>query len=858
MAIRFQIPKNAFLVRVLTSRWGRIFLTTSLVLFTLAIMTLTYFYVSYAGIVDEKLKAGPFPNTALLYAAPRGVQNGDELTPAETAILLRKAGYSEGRNNPIGWYQLRPDAIEIHPESDSYFKQEGAVVKFNGNKVSQIVALKDSVDVNYYELEPELITSLFDQKREKRRIVQYDDIPDTMVKAVLSAEDKRFFDHFGFDPFRIAGALLVDLKKGGFRQGASTLTMQVARTLWLTNKRTVGRKLPEILITVHLEQKLTKKEIFQFYANSIYLGQHGSFSVHGFAEAAKSYFGKELGSLTLAETALLAGLPQVPIVGNPIKFPERSKQRRNLVLGLMKENGYIDQKQYDDACAAPVRVATKETESSESSYFVDLVSDQLSQKLGGEYLAKPYKIYTTLDLELQRDANMAIRQGMIEVDKALAGRFKGYPNAEYPLVQVALVAIDPHTGDVRALLGGRDYGQSQLNRALSKRQPGSSFKPFVFAAALSTVLQGDSRAITPVSTYVDEPTTFWYGGKPYEPGNYKDAYYGNVTLRQALSKSMNIPTVKVAEQIGYGRVAQLARNAGMPDIRGTPSMALGSYEVTPLDVAGAYTIFSNAGKYSPPKFFLDVREPEGESVDMSKQGRWVLDPRVAYMMTNLMQEVTRSGTGAGIRARGFWQPAAGKTGSSRDGWFVGYTSKLLCAVWVGFDDNKDIGLEGARTALPIWTEFMKRAHTHRQYRGVSEFSPPDGVVTAEIDPTTGLLATSGCSKRVTEVFIAGTQPVDVCKLHGGGSATQVATWDAAPAPPPSQEKPEDLAGGATPPLSAEAPVPAPAVTPVQKREVRQARSIPVTPAPQPSRTPPQPAAPAQQKGVMDRIRSIFK
>ena len=858
MAIRFQIPKNAFLVRIVTSRWGRIFLASTIVLFTVSLIVLVYFYVSYARVIDEKLKAGPFPTTALLFAAPRGIENGDELTPGETATMLRRAGYTEGQNNPIGWYQLRPDAIEIHPESDSYFKREGAVIKFNGKRVSQIIALKDTVNVNYYELEPELITSMFDQKREKRRIVQYEDIPPMMVKAVLSAEDKRFFDHAGFDPLRIAGALLVDLKRRGFRQGASTITMQVARTLWLNNKRTADRKFAEALITIHLEQKLTKKEIFQFYANSIYLGQHGSFSVHGFAEASQSYFGKEIASLNLAETALLAGLPQVPIVGNPIKFPDRAKQRRNLVLGLMKENGYINQQQYDEACAAPVRVATKETEANESSYFVDLVSDQLGAKLGAEYLAKPYKIYTTLDLELQRDANNAVKTAMVEVDKALANRFKGYPNAEYPLAQVALVALDPHTGDVRALLGGRDYGQSQLNRAMSRRQPGSSFKPFVYAAALSTVLQGDSRVITPVSMYADEPTTFYYGGKPYDPGNYHDAYSGNVTVRQALAKSMNIPTVKIAEQIGYNRVAQLARNAGMnTDIRGTPSIALGAYEVTPIEVAGAYTIFSNYGKLAPPKFFLEVRQPEGEPVDVSKPGRWVLDARVAYMMTNLMQEVTRSGTGAGIRARGFWQPAAGKTGSSRDGWFVGYTSKLLCAVWVGFDDNKDIGLDGARTALPIWTEFMKRAHTHRQYRGVSEFSPPDGVVTVEVDTSTGLLATAGCQKyRRNEVFIAGTQPVDVCKLHGGGSATQIATWDAAPAPPPAADKPEDPT--AAPQSDSQAAAPPPVAAPVQKREVRQARSIPVTPTPLPARSPQPAPAPPQPRGMLDRIRSIFK
>jgi penicillin-binding protein 1B len=847
VAIRFQIPKSAFLVRIFSSRWGKIVLLTGISLFTVSVLAVVYFYISYGKLIDEKLKAGPFPNTALLYAAPRGIQVGDELTPGETGTLLRKAGYSEGRANPIGWYQLRPDAIEIHPEAESYFNKEGAVIKFNGKKVSQTIALRDNVDVNQYQIEPELITSLYDQKREKRRIIQYDDIPDIMVKAILSAEDKRFFEHAGFDPIRIAGAIFYDIKSRRVRQGASTLTMQVARTLWLTTRRTADRKFAEALITIHLEQKLTKKEIFQYYANSIYLGQHGSFSIHGFGEASKVYFGKELGSLTLAETALLAGLPQVPLVGNPIKFPERSKQRRNLVLGMMKENGFINQQQYDEACAAPVRVVTKETESSEAPYFVDLVGDQLSAKLGQEYLAKPYKIYTTLDIELQQDANAAVKTAMVEVDKALAARFKGYPNDKYPLAQVALVAIDPHNGEVRALVGGRDYAQTQLNRAVSKRQPGSSFKPFVYAAALSTVLQGDSKSITPVSTYVDEPHTFWYDGKPYEPGNFHDAYYGTVTLRQALAKSMNIPTVKIAEEIGYRRVVQLARNAGMnTDIRATPAVALGAYEVTPIEVAGAYTIFSNYGKYSPPNFFLDVRDPEGQPIDFSKQSRMVLDSRVAYMMTNLMQEVTRTGTGAGIRARGFWQPAAGKTGSSRDGWFVGYTSKLLCAVWIGFDDNKDIGLEGARTALPVWTEFMKRAHSHRQYRYVNDFPAPDGVVTVEIDPATGLLGNAGCPNRKSEVFIAGTQPVDVCRLHGGGS-NQIATWEAAPAPSPTP------ASEVTPP-----PVgPAPSGEPVQKREVRQARSIPVNPTPQPSQSP-QSSTPPQKKGLMDRIRGIFK
>lgn len=864
MAIRFQVPRSAFLVRIFKTRWGKIALITGISVCLLSVFTLAYFYVHYANLIDEKLKAGPFPNTALLYASPRGVQVGDALTPGETASLLRKAGYSEGRVNPVGWYQLRPDAIEIHPESESYFNQEGAVIKFNGEKVSQIIALKDNVDVNQYQIEPELITSLFDQKREKRRITQYEDIPDMMVKAVLSAEDKRFFEHVGFDPLRIAGALLYDLRRGKAQQGASTLTMQVARTLWLTNQRTIDRKLAEALITIHLEQRLTKKEIFQYYFNGIYVGQQGSFSIHGFSEAARVFFGKELGSLTLAEAALLAGLPQVPINGNPIRYPEQAKKRRNIVLGMMRDNGYITKAQYEEASAAPIRVVTKEVESSDAPYFVDLVNDQLTEKLGADYIAKPYKIYTTLDIELQQDANSSVKKALEEVDKALARRFKGYPNTEYPLAQVALVALDPHTGEVRALLGGRDYGQTQLNRAMSKRQPGSSFKPFVYAAALSTALNGgDGKIVTPVTTVIDEPTTFFYDGKPYDPGNHHNAWLGPVTLRTALAKSMNIPAVKIAEEIGYRRVVQLARNAGMnSDIRATPSVALGAYEVTPLEIAGAYTIFSNYGKFAPPNMFLEVREPGADRIDMSKPSRYALDSRVAYMMTNLMQEVTRTGTAAGIRSRGFWQPAAGKTGSSNDGWFVGYTSKLLCAVWVGFDDNKNIGLDGSVVALPIWTEFMKRAHAHRQYRGVTEFAAPDGVVTVEIDPATGLLATASCPNPKSEVFIAGTQPVDVCKMHGSGMAAHVSTWDAAPAPVAGEGSgAQQQSSGAGSPGAPVAGGPGNGDGAVRRRENREVRSVPVIQpkaAPGQSGNPSQKSDTSEKKSLMDRFKGIFK
>ena len=770
---------------------------------------------------------------------------------------------------------MQPDRIDIYPEADSYFRREGAVIKFSDKKVNEIIALKDNAPVNQYAIEPELITSLFDEKREKRRIVRFEDIPKLVVSAVISAEDKRFFEHSGFDPFGIVRAFWVDVKERRRAQGASTLSMQVARTLWLSNRRTVDRKLAEVLITMHIEQKLTKEQIFEFYANGIYLGQHGSFSIHGFAEAAQVFLGKDLEQLDAAEAALLAGLPQVPIVGNPIQHPDRAKLRRNQVLGLMRDNGYITAKDHDEAIEKPIRTISDDSKTSDANYFVDLINDQLAAKLGSDYQGKPFRIYTTLDVELQQDANTAVQQALVEVDAAMKKKFKQYGTPELPVAQVALIAIDPQTAEVRAMVGGRNYGLTQLNRVLARRQPGSSFKPFVYATALSSALTGQQPIITPVTTYEDEPTSFKIAGsKDYTPTNFHSAYYGKVTVRQALARSMNIPTVKMAMQVGLRKVVNLARQAGMnSDLRATPALALGAYDVTPLEVAGAYTIFSNRGMYVEPSMIHEILNPDGETAfEYTVKKRQVLDPRIAYMMTNLMQEVMRSGTGGGTRSRGFWQPAAGKTGSSRDGWFAGYTSKLLCVVWIGFDDGTDIGLEGARTALPIWTEFMKRAHKHRAYRNVSEFYAPDGIVSAEIDPTTGLLAAAGCPSHKTEVFIAGTQPVEVCKIHGGGqAATQISTWDAGPAaaapPPPAAVQGPEVpgGGGVSPAAPTPAPPPVASATPAASagHETKPVRSIPVTPAasrqqqPAPQQ-PGQEAKPAESKGIFDRLKGIFK
>ena len=697
----------------------------------------SYYWHRYSRLIDRKLSGGPFNTPSKIFAAPEAVYVGLPVHPGEVVSRLRNAGYSESSANRNGWYRVRADAVEIFPGADSYFAAEPAVVKFAGNKVARIVSLRDNTDQSLYELEPELITNLFDKSREKRRLVRFEEIPPILRNAIIAIEDKRFFEHRGFDPLRLIKAAYIDLREMRKEQGASTLSQQLARSFFLYQDKHWTRKVAELLITLQLEQRLSKEQIFEFYCNQIYLGRRGTFNVHGIGEAAQAYFGKDFRDLTLPEAATVAGIIQRPGYFDPFRNPDRVRDRRNLVLSAMLQNDFIKRQQYEDAIKTPLNVAIGAIESSDAPYFVDLVNEQLQARFPEKDLVtQVYRVYTTLDLNLQRAAVGAVRYGMPLVDEQIK-RQRRFRGKTAPVPQCALVALDPHTGEVKALLGGRNYGLSQLNRVVAKRQPGSAFKPFVYATALETALEPASGPVlTPVSAIEDVPTIFWFDGKPYEPSNFKHELHGMTTLRMALAKSMNIATVKVAETVGYDKVVELARRAGMNlQIQPTPAVALGAYEVQPLEVAGAYTMFANGGVRADPYMIRTVRAQTGRTVlENHPKQTPVLDPRIAYMMTNLLEEVMRSGTAAGTRARGFVVPAAGKTGSSRDGWFAGYTSNLLCIVWVGLDDNTDLEIEGAKSALPIWTEFMKRAITFRAYRNPAPFEPVDGIVTAEVDP----------------------------------------------------------------------------------------------------------------------------
>jgi penicillin-binding protein 1B len=792
--MKVRVPANSGLARFFLGPVGR-FLVIAAALFTIAVVgAFAYYYDQYSHVVAEKLHV-PFANTAKIYGAPESVAIGDPLSPADIAAQLRRSGYTESHANRTGYYQTHPNSIEIFPGPDSYFDQEAGVIKFAGGKISQIVSLQDNTARPEYQLEPQLITNVSGASREKRRMVKFHDIPPVLVQAVTSIEDKRFFNHNGFDPIRIVKAAYTDLREGRKDQGASTLSQQLARMFWLDQEKRWTRKLAEMIITVQIEQSLSKEEIFEDYANDVPLGWRGAYSIRGFGEASEAYFGKDLSQINLPEAASLAGMIQRPSYYQPYKHPERLKDRRNIVLGLMRANNYIGDRDFTLASEAPVAVAQGTAQSVEAPYFVDLVDDALQSKFqDADFQSNAFRVYTTLDMRLQRAAAEAIRLGMAGVDEQIKKqrRFRGQTPPE---PQVALVAIDPHTGAVRALAGGRNYGMSQLNHILAKRQPGSIFKPFVYATAMDTGIEGGSRILTASSMVDDTPTTFWFDEKPYQPSNFEKKFYGEVTLRDALAHSLNVATVKVAEMVGYDNVVAMANRAGMNyKIQPTPSVALGSYEITPLEAAGAYTMFANSGVYVKPSFISLVRSQAGKTIYKDKpETRQALDPRVAYLMTSMMEEVLRTGTAAGVRARyKFNVPAAGKTGTSHDGWFAGYTSELLCVVWVGFDDNRELNLEGAHSAAPIWAEFMKRALSFREYGDTKPFVAPDGIVTIDIDPLSGMPATPACPKVRSEVYIAGTQPVGLCPLHGGRQGiTNIAGWDTEqPAPVHAASQPE--------------------------------------------------------------------
>jgi penicillin-binding protein 1B len=578
----------------------------------------------------------------------------------------------------------------------------------------------------------------------------------------------------------------------------------LSRNFFLTPKRSLTRKMHEAFISLLLEQRLSKEQILTLYANDVYLGERGSFSIKGFGEGAAAYFGKDLTALTLPEAALLAAIIPAPNgVYSPSKHKDDAKKRRNIVLKAMSDLGFITAKEAAEAKETEINLARIKMDATEAPYLVDYIRDSLQKDFSEDTLNNEgLRIYTTLDPDLQRAAVDAVNKGLKDVHDIIRQRYKTKKNADkLPMPQASLIALDTKTGAIVAMVGGDDYGATQYNRITqANRQPGSIFKPFVYAAAFEAsevrreseqVAEGaeaipvdlpadgpPTAAITPITLIDDTERDFIYDGdKVYQPNNYHEQHHGLRTVRYALEHSLNVPTVEVAQRIGFDRVAALAKRAGMnAKIKGYPSIALGAFEVTPIEIAGAYTMFPNEGRLLQPHALLKVVAPDGAITKSYKYPeKQVLSPAVAYLMTHLMEGVVTRGTAAGVRGRGFALPAAGKTGTSRDGWFAGFTQDFVVIAWVGFDDNSDLNLEGARSALPIWTNFMLKAYELYPPRDIDamNFRVPEGIEFADIDSETNFPANSACTSTYREAFLVGTVPATTCPLHSPSGISNI-------------------------------------------------------------------------------------
>ena len=730
-------------------------------------------YRELADTVAAKLDGRAWALPSRVYTDAFALYPGLEIGGTGILDRLKRLGYREvdvvrGRGefhrDPAGGFldvHLHAFRYPLHPEAGRPIRL--ALDHGEVSRISDLVTDEELFDVS---LEPEPLTGLYDQVWEERHVVTLDEIPPRLVQAVLAAEDNRFFQHGAIDVRGIVRALVRNVSAGRVVEGGSTLTQQLMKNFFLSEERTWGRKLRELAMAVVTEQRYTKDQILEHYLNEIYLGQSGAKGIYGVAEAAQFYFGKQLADLTAGETALLAGLIRAPNANSPFRSPIRAQARRDVVLTTMAEHGTITPAEAEAARAEPLALRPWVAERTNAPYFVDTVRRQLQTSYPPDALtAEGLRIFTSLDGEMQTAAEAAVRDGLAELEKQYPKLRRDEPEEQ---LEAALVAIHPATGEIKAMVGGRDYRVTQFNRATdAARQPGSVFKPVVYYAAFDP--GAGEPHFTPTTRVEDAAFAWAYEGRTWTPGNYKDRYRGMVTMREALEDSLNAATARVAFEIGLPRVLDAAGRLGFPGpLPALPSIVLGGLETTPLAVAEVYGVFASQGQRTTPRAITQVADEhdaliEGRPLDIAS----VVSPQVSYLVTHVLEGAIDHGTGAAARAQGFRIPAAGKTGTTNDygdAWFAGYTPDLVTVVWVGFDRRQSLGLSGAQAALPIWTAFMKRATAGRPAR---DFEVPEGVVLATVDPESGDRATPACPGTIVEAFLEADAPTRDCPLHGG-------------------------------------------------------------------------------------------
>jgi penicillin-binding protein 1B len=754
---RDRTVERVFTLRRVLRAFGA--LTVAAVVVTAA--AFAYLYVHYSEVVDARLASGYLTSRAGLYAAPRTLREGQSLTAERLTEVLRRAGYVEGEASRVwnGSFKVENDAVEIFP-SDAAGGTDGsgaAVVRVEFDRRARVSKIRgDGALLDSYTLAPEPLTIDAFEKTSDRSALTYEEIPEQLRRAVLSIEDRRFFEHGAVDLWGVARAAFSwGDRERELKQGGSTITQQLVKNTYLTPERTLRRKFREAALATVVESRMSKQDIFALYCNEIYLGQRGSIAVRGVRQAARVFFGKELKDLSLAESATIAGMIQSPGRYAPDRHPDTARVRRNVVLAGMLRDGAVTPEQARAAGDEPVAVAPLERADAIAPYFIDYVSREVESRLAdaSEESEQNRRVYTTLDLDLQRVAEEAVGRQVERLEKIFKGKRRP---------QASLVALDPRTGHVLAMVGGTSYAESQLNRATdARRQPGSVFKPVVYAAALES-------GISPMSLSTDAPREFTYDVRArYRPANYGGGFsMRDVTLRTGLVRSLNVVTVDVAMRAGLTRVASLAERLGLPRPKAYPSLALGTTEATPLEVATSYTALAGGGRVVRPAPLLRVEGGGAEYDEQLLTSEQVLKPATAYMLTDMLSAVIDHGTARAARGAFKGTAVAGKTGTSRDGWFAGYTPNLVCVVWVGFDDGGELDLTGADAALPAWTEFVKRAVELRPELGGAEFARPASVTFVDIDPETGLVASPSCPLRERVALAPGFVPSHECSLHG--------------------------------------------------------------------------------------------
>src|SRR5271154_971545 len=750
--------------------------------FLLAFFAIGFYLAQLYGEISALIEQRRAALTSAIFSAPFPIRAGDDFDRSGLLDRLAQLSYSQvPLASAPGEYTRAKNAIAIYLRKFNVgakeYPAEMVRVALDGTRIT-LVADSFGVAKSDAMLEPEVIGRLLPGAPAERVEVQLGQLKPYLVKGLLASEDRFFYYHPGIDPIRIVEAAISDVRAHRLVQGASTLTQQLARTFMERHERTFSRKFRELAVTAVLEIRLKKDEILERYINDVPMGEYQGTPIDGMPQAARYFFNKDLSEVTPAEAATLIGMIQAPTLYDPRRHPDTCLKRRDVVLGVMKQAGVIDDATYTAALATPIQI-TKPPGLRRAPYFTDYVTAFVTKIPGFDGHLEGLKVYTTLDTELQADAVDAVADNIAQLEKNHRRLRRAANDAK---LQTSLVALDADSGAIRAMIGGRDYSESQFNRAANaERQPGSAFKPIVYLAALDPERAPFSPPLTLASTLPDEPMTF--GG--WTPANYERTYQPQVTVVQALYESLNVPTAYVGNELGPATIVKTAHEMGInEDLQAVLPISIGADETTLLELTSAYQVFATEGLQSPPYAVEAVVDGKGHQIYLHEDvENRVIRPAVAYLITGALKAVLRYGTGASAGRLGLDFPAAGKTGTTqdyKDAYFIGYTPAIVCGVWVGFDEPESLGLTGAQAALPAWVQFMQDAAP----ADPEDFPEPSGVTMATIDPESGGLATSACPKQIELPFLIGTAPTQMCPLHGGIFASAPAAPPMPPIMPP--------------------------------------------------------------------------